>query len=280
MMNVEEILKCKNYKDLVLHSNFENKFNQILAKFDSLSKHSQYKKIQKVSFIQSSENKEDNILVMMNKLTPTNFNTISEKLVIQVSNHNIISFVEQILIYSSKLEINTKYLWSLIVNLCSNTTLSEENELQITIMIQHYIDLFLNTFDIHKKNDLTHEQYGEFVNRLRENKEVINRLNLVICILESSKLQFFKRKIDINCLLIILMDKLIQIINNNINENLCFVLLECILLLIPHEMLRKNPFAYKKFKNTFDSPVFRNKLSNKNRFKLQDIIDFVNNELQ
>jgi hypothetical protein len=280
MMNVEEILKCKNYKDLVLHSNFEKKFNQILAKFDSLSKHSQYKKIQKVSFIQSSENKEDNILVMMNKLTPTNFNTISEKLVIQVSNHNIISFVEQILIYSSKLEINTQFLWSLIVNLCSNTTLSEENKEQINIMMQNYIDEFLNTFDIHKKNDLTHEQYGEFVNRLRENKEVINRLNLVVCILESSKLEFFKRKIDINCLLIILMDKLIQIINNNINENLCFVLLECILLLIPHEMLRKNPFAYKKFKNTFDSSVFKKKLSNKNRFKLQDIIDFVNRELQ
>ena len=216
----------------------------------------------------------------MNKLTPTNFNTISEKLVIQVSNQNIISFVDQILTYSSKLEINTQFLWSLIVNLCSNTTLSDENEQQINIMIQHHIDEFLITFDIHKKNDLTHEQYGEFVNRLRENKEVINRLNLVICILESSKLEFFKRKIDINCLLIILMDKLIQIINNNINENLCFVLLECILLLIPHEMLRKNPFAYKKFKNTFDSSVFTNKLSNKNRFKLQDIIDFVNKELQ
>ena len=279
-MTVEDILKCKNNKDLVLHSNFEKKFNLILAKFDSLSKHSQYKKIQKVSFIQNNENKEDNILVMMNKLTPMNFNTISEKLVMQVSNQNIISFIKQILIYSSKLEINTQFLWVLIVNLCSNIKLSEENIQQINIMLQNYIDEFIKTFDIHKKNDLTHEQYGEFVDRLRGNKEVLNRLNLIICILESTKLPFFKRKIDMNCLLIILMDKLIQIINNNINENLCFVLLECILVLIPHEILKKNPFAYKKFKNTFDSSIFRNKLSNKNRFKLLDILDVVNKELQ
>jgi hypothetical protein len=277
-MNVEEIMQCKTIYDSSLRKQFEKKFNHILTKFDSLSKNSQYKKIQKVSFIKQTndKDKEDNILVMMNKLTPSNFATISEKLVIQVSNQNILSFISQILSYSSKLEINTEYLWILIVNLCSGLVLSQENMSAIEDQLQTYIDDFIKTFDIHKKNDLSHEEYSDFVNRLKENKEIISKLNLIICMLQSSKLNFFKRKLDINCLLLILMDRLIQIINNNVNENLCFVLLECILVLIPHETLKKNPFTYKKFKNTFDASVYVSKLNNKNRFKLMDILDYIN----
>lgn len=278
-MNANDIMVCKGFHDTNLHRSFEKKFNTILSKFDSLSKHTHYKKIQKVSFIENNDT-EDNILVMLNKLTPLNFKTISEKLIMQVTSSNISSFVRQILSYSSRQEVNCEFLWILIVNLCSITNLlSIDIETDINNQINTYINDFIKTFNINKQTDLSSEEYSDFVNRLSENKAVINTLKLVIHILESQKLTFLNRQIDINILHTILIDRLMQIINNDFNDNLCFVLLESIMVLTPHEILAKNPFAYRKFKNTFGCNAIITKLSNKNRFKLMDIIDHIDKHL-
>ena len=72
------------------------------------------------------------------------------------------------------------------------------------------------------------------------------------------------------------MNQLSALIVDNKNENLLYVLLQCILLIIEDESLMNNPYAYKKFLNMFNNDEVKKKLTNKIRFKLLDIIDIIN----
>jgi hypothetical protein len=68
-----------------------------------------------------------------------------------------------------------------------------------------------------------------------------------------------------------------KIIQNSKKEHLLHLILECILIIIPHDKLKTNPYAYNKFLMLFDNDDIKKNLKNKIRFKLLDITDYIKN---
>ena len=61
------------------------------------------------------------------------------------------------------------------------------------------------------------------------------------------------------------------------HDHLLYLILESIFIIIPHENLKKNPYAYNKFLMLFDNDDIKKNLKNKIRFKLLDITDYIKN---
>jgi hypothetical protein len=138
------------------------------------------------------------------------------------------------------------------------------------------MDSFVRTFDgINKQVDFSKEEYIEFVERNMNNNVLMSKMNMVYTILLDDN--HFNLPYDSNVLFTMFISQLNKLIDeeSTFNDNLIFVLLECIMVLIKIPYIRKNPNALKMFLNNFDNEVIKSKMKNKIRFKLMDIIDSI-----
>ena len=277
-VTTEDFVALKKYKNTLLHNDFTIKFQKIQKKFQSLSPATVYKKIHKTNFINKSE--DDSILNILNKLTINNFDTISEKISLKVNKTNFKSYTQQVLDYSKRSEINAKNLWCLMKMMLNTFTGSIYDEFHLVIesMLLAYIDEIVKIFDI-ENNDLIvdkKEDYSDFLERNKYTSELKNKISFVFEFLRDD----FIKHYNINVLYGVFLEKTIKIINVKSvekKEHLLHLIFESILIIIPHENLKCNPYAYNKFLMLFDNEEIKKNLNNKIRFKLLDIIDYIKN---
>lgn len=277
-VTTDDFMALKKSKNTLLHNDFTIKFQKIQKKFQSLSPATVYKKIHKTNFINKSE--DDSILNILNKLTINNFDTISEKISLKVNKTNFNSYTQQVLDYSKRSEINAKNLWCLMKMMLNTFTSSTYDEFHLVIesMLLAYIDEIVKLFDI-ENNDLIvdkREEYSDFLERNKYTSELKNKISFVFEFLRDD----FIKHYNINVLYGVFLEKTIKIINVKSvekKEHLLHLIFESILIIIPHENLKCNPYAYNKFLMLFDNEEIKKNLSNKIRFKLLDIIDYIKN---
>ena len=112
-MNISTFESFREKKNLVLYESFKKKFMNNSRKFDSLSKHNSYRKIQRKNFIEVTSN-DDNITNILNKISESNFDRLQLKIMMKLNVHNAHSFCTQILSYSRKSSVNSIYLAKLM----------------------------------------------------------------------------------------------------------------------------------------------------------------------
>jgi len=274
-VSYDDFIALKNSRNNQLHKEFTIKFQKIQKKFQSLSPATVYKKIQKTNFISKSES--DSILNILNKLTINNFDTISEKISLKVNESNFLSYTKQILDYSKRSTINAKNLWYLMKMMLDTFSGSTYNEFHLNVesILLSYIDEIVKQFDI-DNNDLQvneAEDYSEFLERNKYTSELKNKIAFMYEFLKED----FIKHYNINVVYGVILEKTMKIIQNSKKEHLLHLILECILIIIPHENLKTNPYAYNKFLMLFDNDDIKKNLKNKIRFKLLDIIDYIKN---
>ena len=252
-LTVETFENLKHTVNYDLEKKFKYKFQYILKKFESLSKNNHYKKIQKANIIQTPDKSNDNILNLLNKISDANYDTISQKILLKLTKNNAVLFIDQILVYVEKSNTTTLCLWHLIKLLSTRSIVSNQQKQTIQCNIKVFIDRFINIFDISSYNSLniTNELYMDFVERNHSNESIICRMKMIHIIINDNAL--FKINYNINVLFTVFMNQLNALIVDNKNENLLYVLLQCILLIIEDESLINNPYAYKKFINMFNN---------------------------
>ena len=270
----DDFTALKNSRNNKLHKEFTIKFQRIQKKFQSLSPATVYKKIQKTNFITKTEN--DTILNILNKLTINNFDTISEKISLKVNKSNFISYAQQVLDYSKRSTINAKNLWCLMKMMLDTFNGETYNEFHLNIetMLLSYIDEISKIFDV-DNNDLSvneDEDYTEFLERNKYTSELKNKIAFMFEFLKEDFIQHY----NINVIYGVFLEKTMKIILAK-NDHLLHLILESIFIIIPHENLKKNPYAYNKFLMLFDNDDIKKNLKNKIRFKLLDIIDYIKN---
>ena len=275
-LTIEIFENLKNHVNHDLEKQFKCKFLYILKKFESLSKNNNYKKIQKANIIQKPEKTNDNILNLLNKISDTNYDTISQKILLKLTTSNVVMFIDQILVYVEKSNTTAKSLWYLIKLLATSSIVNDQQKKTIEFKIKYFIDRFINIFDASSSdtNNTDNELYIEFVERNHSNESIICQMKLIYIMLNDNI--SFNINYNINVIFSVFINQLNTLIIDNKNDNLIFVLLQCILLIITDKSLSNNPYAYKKFLNMFDNDNIKKNLTNKIRFKLLDIIDIIN----
>lgn len=274
-LTIEIFENLKNNVNYDLEKRFKCKFQYILKKFESLSKNNNYKKIQKANIIRKPDKSNDNILNLLNKISDTNFDIISQKILLKLTKSNVVIFIDQILVYVEKSNTTAKSLWDLIKLLSICSIVNEQQKQTIKLKVKYFIDRFVSIFDV-SGNDTIHtenELYMEFVERNHSNESIICQMKMVHIILNDNA---FNINYNINVLFSVFINQLNTLIMDNKNDNLKYVLLQCILIMITDNSLVNNPYAYKKFLNMFNNEEIKKKLTNKIRFKLLDIIDIIN----
>ena len=104
-ISVDVFLEYKDYTNVTLKSEFTKRFTYILNKFESLSNANAYKKIQRVNIIKIPKT-DNNILNLLNKITDVNYNVISQKILLKLTDTNVVFFIEQIFLYVEKSSSN------------------------------------------------------------------------------------------------------------------------------------------------------------------------------
>lgn len=275
--NFKEYKICKNE---VLHKSFNDKFTYILRKFESLSKTNNYKKIQKANIIQITK-EDDNILNLLNKISDQNYDVISQKILLKLTRNNSIKFIDQIFLYIEKANSNTICIWSLIQIIFVNK-LTDINQKQIIITkLKMFIDTFIETFDITKitsTNNINNEEYIEFVERNHSNTVILSKMNMIYTIISDDNV--LNLNYDMDVLFTVMINQLNVLITESTHENIIYVLLDCVFMIIKSRDLLSNPNnTYIEFINMFDNESIRKNLKNKIRFKLLDIFDYIRNGL-
>lgn len=282
----EDFYEKKNDIDVLLYHDFEQKFKKMLNFYKSLSTLNAYRKVQKISIIKTPQT-DDTILNLLNKITDTNYDRISQKVLLKLKDNNLINFTNQIFKYSEKSNNNNSLLlWKLINYLYQEYILLYEDKAievneQINKIIEEYITDFINEFNVNllfnsEYKNLTNEQYNEFVNRNMNNSTLFAKMKM-ICNITEDKTTSFK----INWRLLDVYNTLIKELQVSIDfgvefkdkfENINNNILECLLIIISSKILYSESFCTQSLRELEDIKL-KNQLSNKNKFKLLDIID-------
>ena len=185
----EDFYEKKNDIDVLLYHDFEQKFKKMLNFYKSLSTLNAYRKVQKISIIKTPQT-DDTILNLLNKITDTNYDRISQKVLLKLKDNNLINFTNQIFKYSEKSNNNNSLLlWKLINYLYQEYILLYEDKAievneQINKIIEEYITDFINEFNVNllfnsEYKNLTNEQYNEFVNRNMNNSTLFAKMKMI-----------------------------------------------------------------------------------------------------
>ena len=276
--------KQKDDIDIDLYNEFEQKFKKMLNFYKSLSTLNAYRKVQKICIIKTPQT-DDTILNLLNKITDTNYERISQKVLLKLKKNNLTNFIKQILKYSEKAN-NNSLLWNLINYLYKEYILLfdtniENVKIQISDLIEEYIAKFFQEFDIRliidcESKNLTDEEYNEFVNRNMNNSALFAKMKM-ICDITTDKSTFFK----INWSIEKVYNKLLKELQSSVQygeeykekfENINNNILECLYIIITSKLLSSETFNIQAIRD-LDSIKTQNHLSNKNKFKLLDITD-------
>lgn len=289
--NSELFYEYKDHVDSSIANVFKEKFQNILNMYKSLSTLNNYKKVQKVNIIQVPAS-NDSILNLLNKITDVNFERIAQKLLLKLTESNGLTFIQQILSYSKQANsTNSTLLWKLInviykeyIKLCP----SKNEYIKTTIVnnIEHYITEFLHNINVdafienfcNNESTTLDEKYHEFVERNTNNSSLFAQMKMLCTILDKNKnfhlLYNLQELFDILVLQLkrcLENTQYLEYIDNNTN-----IILECLLIFINFKRFTKSDRqTYKQFLIDFEVNNFKDKISNKNKFKVMDIMDLL-----
>jgi len=116
------------------------------------------------------------------------------------------------------------------------------------------------------------------VQRNHSNNVIISNIKMMNVIISDTR-NFVNIPYNASIVFDLFINQLNKLILDNANYNIVFMLLECMNILIQNSTLKSNPYTYKKFINNFNNEDFKKKLTNKNKFKLLDICDYIQNGL-
>lgn len=288
----DDFYENRHNLDMNLYHKFDKKFKKMLSFYKSLSTLNSYRKVQKISIIKTPQT-DDTILNLLNKITDANYERISQKLLLKLKETNLINFINQVLKYSEKSNNNSVLLWNLINYLYREylelfSINIGETKQHIDDIIQEYIISFLKEFQVNsfiqsESDKLTKEEYNEFVDRNMNNSAIFAKMKMIY-IITKSKSTYFNIEFTINDIYHKLIDELQFSVNldecykdklENMNNNI----LECIFIIVYSERMFVDPF-YDGILQDLSDIKSKNKLSNKNKFKLLDIIDKISLELK
>lgn len=287
----DDFYENRHNLDMNLYHKFDKKFKKMLSFYKSLSTLNSYRKVQKISIIKTPQT-DDTILNLLNKITDANYERISQKLLLKLKETNLINFINQVLKYSEKSNNNSVLLWNLINYLYREylelfSINIGETKQHIDDIIQEYIISFFKEFQVNsfiqsESDKLTKEEYNEFVDRNMNNSAIFAKMKMIY-IITKSKSTYFNIEFTINDIYQKLIDELQFSVNldecykdklENMNNNI----LECIFIIVCSERMFVDPF-YDGILQDLSDIKSKNKLSNKNKFKLLDIIDKISLEL-
>lgn len=278
--------KYKYEKDPVQEALFQERFSNVLNMYKSLSTMNNYRKVKKVNIIQTSVS-NNSILNLLNKITEANYERIFQKIVLKITDSNIVMFIDQILCYSKSTTTNATLLWNLICMLYAEYIIlypknKDYVKRDITNALESYMSNFFKLINVDvflestmKKDTL--EQYDEFVERNMSNSSLFATMRMIFTILDNNF--SFHLLFKLTELFDILFTELQKCINNvehmSYIDNLTSVILECTMnfITLKSKMTREYVEKYKVYIGYFETNDYRAKMSNKNKFKLMDIID-------
>jgi len=274
VMDIKTFEGFRVSKNVVLHETFRKKFLMNCRKFDSLSKNNSYRKIQRKTFIERT-NDDDNITNILNKISETNIERLQTKIMMKLNVHNAHSFCKQILSYSQKSSVNSQYLAKLMIEICKELDEKYINRL-FESSFDEYIQNFLVTFDIENVDHEVSEEYHDFLERNLDSIKMRNTSLFILHMLMNHTENILSFKYDIHRVFSILCDKLHTLINKTkIDDELIFKVLEVMYSFLIAKAVDTNCQPMDDFKNTFSSEEIQKKLKNKTRFKLMDIFDLI-----
>ncbi|QOI90280.1 hypothetical protein QKU58_gp051 [Pyramimonas orientalis virus] len=277
-IHIESFRELKSNVNNEFYESFNKRFQYILRKFESLSKTNHYKKVQKANIIVVPNASDDTILNLLNKISCQNFEVISQKISLKITEKNILKFVDQIFTYVEKSNANSESLWKLIKLLESHHFANQLTKEIIQAKLKDFFDNFVKLFDVVDNSTQcnTKEEYIDFVERNENNGIIISKMKLIYTILLD--VNVFNLTYDVNVLFNIFISRLNKLVNSDNHqntENITFILLECFSIIIKNRNICGNPYAFKRFLNDFDNDDIKKRMKNKIRFKLMDIIDSI-----
>ena len=279
------IYKHKESLDPGLAASFSHTVEEMLFKFKSLSKTVAYKKVQRANII-NVQRDDDSILNLLNKISPQNFERIESKILLKCTRRNTMQFVEQVLHYVDKTD-------ALSVPLCYDVIKSmyQQSEGGVRREIADVFNGFSLDFvrrvdrGLHVEEgdhgDMTKEAYIEFVQRNANNCAAINRMHLMRVALSDTS-----SNIPIRTTLRYMYRSLLNGLREAISRcepdkapenNNAHLIMEFLLIFI-HSKKWMRSEEHAALVTEFDTDAVKKKLTNKNRFKLLDILDIARKE--
>lgn len=277
--------ECRDSINRELYDSFHKSFQNTLQRFKSLSKSITYKKVQKVNIIKVN-NEHDNIINLLNKITMQNFSRIDSKVQLKKTNNNCMSFVNQILGYIEKTDVNNVPLCYRIMKTLfrtSNDHLKAEISARVKEFIQNFIDDIYRYTNVTKTFDIDEEEYTAFVQRNSDNNAIINRMRVISIMLKDAFM--YGLTTDMLAIYNTIVEQMESTIlssdvENSVTNNFIFLMFEFVIIIVSDKNFRKKKEQLTDFTTTFNTDIIKKKLTNKNRFKLLDIFDIIDKHQQ
>lgn len=284
----EDFYNNRNNIDKEKYIDFEKQFKRLVYQFKSLSTSlTNYKKIPKVNFINTPKS-ETTILNLLNKITSDNYDRILQKILLKTNQDNAVLFVNQVLRYTEKSgKDNANVMWFLIHSILEDSIsqcFENENGMvcqQIIDNVESFVTNFIDHFGvtvIKETEQTSKEHYSEFLQRNIDNTAVVSKAHLIYVMLSDSKKSLLSPKYTIEYVIQMLTIKLKHTISqrNSSYDNILNMNLECLRILIAY-VKKESRFQgmFEDFLTTFDNTETKSVMSNKNKFKLMDIIDLI-----
>ena len=278
------IYRLKNSVDSDLGMSFTRTVEEMLLKFKSLSKTMTYKKVQRANII-NIQREEDSILNLLNKISQQNFERIESKILLKCTQRNTVQFVEQVLQYVDKTD-------ALSVPMCYNVMKSMYQQSDGAVR-REIADVF-NGFSLEfvrrvgrglhleeREPAMTEEAYAEFVQRNANNCAAINRMHLM-CVALSDASPNMPNRVTLRYMYRSLLNGLREAISRcepdkALENNNAHLMMEFLLVFINSKKWMR-PEDHGALVSEFDTDAIKKKLTNKNRFKLLDILDIARKE--
>lgn len=283
-ISCDDFYNNKNAINQELYVSFQKKFKRLIYQYKSLSTSlTNYKKIQKVNII-STPNSYTTILNLLNKITYETVDRILQKILLKTNADNAITFVKQILGYTEKSGgDNCTIMWYLIQKIFEHsTTFNTIDNIDVEIIktLEDFVQSFIYYFDVSQNpNDTTcnKEQYLEFIQRNIDNNAIIAKAKLTYVIL-SDTINMLSPKFTVKHVIENMIQRLrVNIKNHNTSlENVLHMNLECLRIFFDYVKSESDYISVKQdFIKDFDTKEIKQIMSNKNKFKLMDIIDLI-----
>lgn len=283
----EDFYNNRNSIDKEKYASFEKQFKRLVYQFKSLSTSlTNYKKIPKVNFINTPKS-ETTILNLLNKITSDNYDRILQKILLKTNQDNAVLFVNQVLRYTEKSgKDNANVMWFLIHSILEDSIsqcFDNENGMvcqQIIDNIESFVTNFIDHFGVicDDSKDIDKEHYSEFLQRNIDNTAVVSKAHLIYVMLSDTNKSLLSPKYTIEYVIQMLTTKLKHTISqcNSSYDNILNMNLECLRILMAYVKKDINyQGMFKDFLTTFDNTETKSGMSNKNKFKLMDIIDLI-----
>lgn len=259
----------RHLRDMEMARSFRERFDKIVQKYDTLCRSNGmvYKKMSKVTFIEKTGGVAS-ILSTLNKLTPSNADVLSNKIVFKCTQNNLIDMINQILSYGSNAEVNHDVLVAIVVRLSErHTHLAHDTK----NTFDNYYRTFIGNFDTTDGTVSANDDYGGFLDQNVRTSRIKGSLCMLVALASNPATALLMRH-TLNDLFRFLTTRLDEVFVSP-DEILKCLLTDCIYIIVASPHSRKLVDLQQLHDIDFHSR-FQN-TSNRHRFRMYDIFDIL-----